>query len=417
MKYRLITIFKKIIGTTVFANFVNLSSIQISNSLLIVLIYPIITRIVGIEEFGFVGLANTFAGLSGMVINYGTNQSAVRDIARAKANPEEISRIFYNTLFIRVIIFILFLVGFFFLQWLNIKYYSFLLLAIPLVLAEVLNPLFFYLGKENLNSFNIANLISRIAILILIIVIIKGPNDSKWVNFIMGTVNTITYGCLLIYAIVKFQLSCRAPQKQVLLKTCKENFFLTGNNISVQLQQSIMIFSIGKWGTASWLGAYWLCDKIVWSSRLLISSISNSMYPKAAHLYQEGNEVWQKFMKRTKGLLTISFFGFSLALFFLAEPIIHIIVGNPDPTAISLLKIMAFVPTVAALNSLNVVDLLLKNDNVSIFRIAMILLVLAILLSVMFVITAQVQLFGYYILIIDLCGLLMYEYVVKRSFK
>jgi O-antigen/teichoic acid export membrane protein len=417
LKHLILNSLKRLKETNILSNFLNLGSIQLSNVLLLILIYPIITRIIGIEEFGYVMLANTFAGLSAIVINYGTNQSGIRDIATSITDNKKLSAVFYTTVWIRVLIFIIFLLILLSLQWFNIRYYSFIILAVPIVIAEVINPLFFYNGTENLRLYNIANLVAKVLIILLVLLFIRGPQDSEWTNFIMGTVSTLVYFVLMVFAAVKHKLSFRFPQKNELYTIGKENFYLTINNISVHLQQSLMIFAIAKWGSPAWLGAYTLCDKVIWSSRILIISVSNAIYPKAAQLYQEKTKLWSVYRLRMKKLVTMLFFLLSLVLFIFPEFIIYILAGEQNETAVIFLRAMAIVPTLAALNCLNVLDLLLKNDIVSIFRIAIILMIISILSAYFLVQSGQYKWFGAYTILIELSALLMYEYVIKKSAK
>ncbi|MFC3561655.1 oligosaccharide flippase family protein [Pedobacter jamesrossensis] len=401
--------------TKIVSNFLNLSSIQISNTLLILLIYPVITRIIGIEDFGLVMLANTFSGLSAIVINYGTNQSGVRDVATNSSHHKNLNAVFSNTLWIRILIFIGYCILIFFLQWANIRYYTYILLSVPIVLAEVLNPLFFFLGTEKLKLYNLTNLISKAVVILMVILFIKGSKDSEWVNFIIGMASTAAYAALLIFLVTKYKLTFHFPQRKELAKITIDNFFLTINNISVHLQQSLMIFALAKWGNPLWLGAYSLCDKVVGSSRILIISVSNAIYPKAAQLFKEGTHIWIAYKSKMKKLIAFMFFLLSLGLFIMPGFVIHILSGEHNETAINFLRIMAFVPTLAALNVLNVLDLLLKNDTLSIFRIALILLVISAFTAWFLVTQALQNWFGIYTLLIEGSALLMYEYVIRKS--
>lgn len=415
MKHLLISSFKRLKETNILSNFVNLGSIQLSNALLLILIYPIITRIVGIEEFGFVMLANTFAGISSIAINFGTNQSGVRDIAINLENRTLLRKVFYSNLWLRFYIFVIFVVFLWSLQWFNIRYYSFILLATPIVVAELINPLFFFLGSENLKAFNFANLFSKFLTIVLVIIFIKGPNDSQWVNFIMGTSSTLIYAFLLGYAIFKNSLTPYLPSRQEMMQIGKENLYLTINNLSVHLQQSFIIFAIAKWGHPAILGAYTLCDKIIWSSRVIIISISNAIYPKATQLYQEKAKLWEVYQLRMKKILFLFFFSGSLFLCLFSNQIIYIIAGETNHLASLLLKFMAFLPTLAALNSLNVLDLLIKNEIVYIFRIALFLILISSTLAFILVKGEHYTWLGIYTLLVELAALLMYEYTIKKS--
>ena len=58
---KLLSLFR--IPLTTVINFIHLSSIQVSNALLQLLLFPIIIRVVGLSEFGHVMVANSFAAL------------------------------------------------------------------------------------------------------------------------------------------------------------------------------------------------------------------------------------------------------------------------------------------------------------------------------------------------------------------
>ncbi|RYY06605.1 MAG: hypothetical protein EOP43_05835, partial [Sphingobacteriaceae bacterium] len=358
MKQQITDSYKKLRATNIISNFINLSSIQLSNTLLVILTIPIITRLVGIEEFGIIMFASRFSQLAGGIINYGTGQSGVRDVAANINDNKKLRTVFYNTLWIRLIIFSLFAVVLFVLYKLEIQYFIYILLALTMVLAEVLNPLFFFIGAEKLKVFNLANLACNLVTILLIITFIKGPEDAGLVNLILGGANAITYGGLLIYIISTFNLPFAFPLKTDLFKIGRENFYLTTNNISVQLQQSIIIFALTRFEVTAILGAYSLCDRIIGQCRNLLITISNAIYPNSVHLYNQDVALWNVYRKKMKYLIAGLFFCGSIVLFAFADFIIYTLSKEHNLTAVIFLKTMALVPVISALNVLNVLDLL-----------------------------------------------------------
>ena len=414
MKQQIADAYKKLTSTNVISNFFNLSSIQLSNTLLLILSIPIITRKIGIEEFGIMMFAGRFMQLAGTVINYGTNQSGVRDVAANLANTKILSTVFYSTFFIRLFIFLIFVTTLLALQSFHFQYINYILIAVPIALAEVVNPLFFFIGVERLKVFNIANLICNIFTIATIILFIHRPTDAAWVNFILGGFNVLTYIGLLIYLQPAFKIKFLIPKKEEILTIVKSNFYLTINNISVQLQQSVMIFALTEWGNTSLLGAYSLCDRIIGQCRNLLITISNAVYPTTVKYYNQNIKLWDAYRKKTKYLVAGIFFSGSVILFLLADFIIFTLSKEHNATAVFYLKTMAIVPTVSALNFLNVLDLLLKNNTVYIFRIAVVLLMISVITAF---ILLKLQLFlwiGLFTLIIEVCALLMYEYMIKK---
>lgn len=379
-----------------------------------ILIYPILTRIIGLENFGKVMVANSLAVLLGILVNYGTIQTSIKDIARLKENNKLLSEVFFSTLAIRFILFIV--VSIFVLSSAVFVKENYLLyvLALPLVFAEVINPMFFFLGVERLKFLNIANLLSKILTLALIILLIKSGADSLWVNFLMGFILILTNVVAILWAIKIFHLKLILPSKMSQMLILRGNFYLLVNNFAVYLQQSIMLFALQWAGNPLLLGAYALCDKVIWSSRLLIISITNSVYPKAAQIFSVDLIGWSKFKSQIRIVTGSIFLIESIILFLFPSLIIELLAGTKNEIATILLRIMAFVPLIACLNLTNVVERLLRNDYYYIFKIAIITLVISIIGSYFFVKSGNIKLIGYYNLIIEITALLIYELTSKK---
>jgi O-antigen/teichoic acid export membrane protein len=220
---------------------------------------------------------------------------------------------------------------------------------------------------------------------------------------------------LWLYIKYSFHLSYYYSTKSDLRLTAKENFYLTVNNISVHLQQSIIIFALTEWGNIMLLGAYTLCDRIIGQCRNLLITISNAVYPKAVAVCNQSVVQWQAYRRKMKYAIAAIFFCGSVLIFFLADFIVFILSKEHNQTAAMLLKIMAVVPTLSALNVLNVLDQLLKNKNKAIFNIALILLVLSFIITYSLLQLNHVVLTGAFTVVIETSALLMYEYVVNKT--
>ena len=415
MKRKLIGSYKKLRETNILANFFNLSSIQISNILLLLLTIRIITGSVGIEGYGLIMFAYLFSILAGTVVNYGTIQSGVKDTAYNLTDKDALSSVFYNTLCIRAIIFTLYAIGLLLFYWFHTSYYLYLLLAAPVVLAEVFNPLCFFIGAEKLKVFNICNLVVNIAAVLLIFFFIEKPDDGIWVNFILGMGNSVTYIGLLIYFSTRYKLAFHLPLKSELRKIGTNNFYLTVNNISGNLQQSVIVFAL-EWNKSNLLvlGAYTLCDRIIGQCRNLLSTVANAIYPHAVSIYKQSTHQWDAYRRKLKYLTISIFFTGAILIFILADFIIYTLSKQHNSTAIMILRIMAFVPVISSLNIYSLLDILLKNKNIYLFKVSIILFVISVLLAFTITSLGNYFLIAGFTLIIESCACLLYECAVKK---
>lgn len=358
-------------------NFAHLSFIQITNSLLQILIFPLILRVVGIEEFGKVMVANSFAWLLTIVVNYGSSQTGVNDIATNIQQPQKIAHYIRLIVQTRLLLFLVLLIGMFGWYFINNHNALYFLLAMPIVLGEALNPLFYFVGIEESHKYNLANLLAKILTFIFIFLCIKEANQSAWVNFLIGFINCICFSLLLVYMYFKKQIRWVNIQWQDTLAFLKMNSFLLGNNITVYLQQSVFLFALSTTGQATILGAYSLCDKLIWSFRVLMVAVFNALYPKGAQLFQDDKTKWYQFKNKINRYIFYGCLVWAAAQFLLAAFVIRLIAGKENEVAAHYLQWMSLVPLFIALNMLNVMELLLEKKNDIIFYIGIAILIVA----------------------------------------
>lgn len=350
-------------------NFANLGLIQITNSLLNILLFPFIFRIVGVEEFGKVMVANSFAWLLTVLVTWGSGQSGVNDIATSREFPLEMSRKFKTIMHSRVLVFLILLagmLGWYGLHGVNAYYF---LLAMPIVLGEVMNPLFYFVAKESTSQYNLFNAVSKLVTLGLIVLCIKHSDQSAWVNFIIGMTNVLLFSFLVAREYFSKRIIwLKVPLEQYRLFFVG-NSFLVGNNLTVYLQQSIFLFAISSTGQAAVLGAYSLCDKLIWTFRTIMVAFFNAVFPKGAIMYEESPAKWYQFKHKINRLMAGLFLVWAVGQYFLADTVIYLVAGKFNDLAAHYLKWMSLVPLLIALNLLNVLELFLERKNKVIFQL------------------------------------------------
>lgn len=400
--------------TSIFS-FLNLSFIQGSNALIQILIVPIITRAIGLTGFGPVALAGSYAALVSIFINYGSNQSGIKDVAIYVNDNRSLSETFYTIYITRLFFFILSFLLLLIVLLSDLPHKTYFLFANAIILSETLNPLFFFVGIQKLFLYNIVNLVAKVISATLIIVLITSPSDGEWVNFWLGIPGLAGNLFLCAYLVKRHRLYHYKVPFGTIWEYIKQNFYLTGNNLSVQLQQSFFLFAVSATSNALVLGAYSLCDKVVWSFRLLIISIFNAVYPKSVSLFTQKPELWLRFRKQLNTLLLIVFLVIAGLLVLFAGLIVDIVTKEHHPLAVDYIRAICLVPLVAALNSINVIDLLMRNRYRYIFIVALILLAISVFASNLFIRFGSVDMYGYYPIIVEVFSLPLYWYFIHRA--
>lgn len=396
-------------------NFANLSFLQAANVLAQILLIPIIAHKAGLIEFGQIMVAASYAAMVSILINYGSNQSGVKDVALHRADRSLLSQTFYSIYYTRGLLLLLSFMLLSVIFFVSPSHYRHFLSANTIILAEMLNPFFFFVGMQQLFLYNLSNLIAKIISALLILFFITSSKEGIWVNFLIGIPSILANLFLLLHIIRKYQLFHFMVSFGELKKYVRTNFYLTGNNACVQLQQSYFLFVVSSMGDGMILAAYSLTDKIIWSFRMLIISFFNTIYPRAALRYQQSPDGWKQMKRKLSYLISILFLAVALVLFFFPDTIIHIVSPESNAMATVYLRYVALVPLIAALNSLNVADLLIKQQYKYIFIIAVLLLFIAILFAQILISLQQPGLFGLYLLVIECSSIPLYLYFIRKT--
>ncbi len=394
-------------------NFANLGLIQITNSLLNILMFPFIFRIVGVEEFGKVMVANSFAWLLAVLVTWGSGQTGVNDIAVSREHPLEMSRHFRVIMQSRVLLFLLLLagmLGWYGLHGINAYYF---LLAMPIVLGEVINPIFYFVGKEATTQYNLYNVLAKLLTLGLILFCIKQADQGAWVNFLIGTSNLVFFGFLVIREYVGKRIVWVTISWQHCRDFFKINSFLVGNNMTVYLQQSIFLFAISSTGQAAVLGAYSLCDKLILTFRTIMVAFFNAVLPKGAVMYEESPAKWHQFKRKINRLMGALFLVWAVGQFLLADTVIYLVAGKFNDLAAHYLKWMSLVPLLIALNLLNVLEIYLERKNKVIFLLGLCILSFAAITSFL-LLRLDHQWYGIFPFFVEGVSLLLYLQYLNR---
>lgn len=396
----------------------NLSLFQASGMLLQLLTIPIIIRNYGLSTFGEIALSGSFAILLSNLVNYGTNQTAVKDVSIHRNDNEKLSYIFSETFLLRLIIFLILITT---TTIVTIVFkFDYLLLwfsILPLIASEIFNPLYFLIGIEKIQWISWGNLMARALSLGFIIFINLHLYIPIFLNLMLFVPLLIYFFIIHFYIIKKFKLSFSVKPLLFLRNKIKDNFYVTFNGTSVVLQQSIFMFAIAGIASSQSLGAYGIIDKLSGAVRQLISAFSSAIYPRAAQLFNDEVDLWIAFKKKIQFGYAIFFLVIAVLIFVLADFCSIIFTHKEDPTAILFFKYFSLVPLVIALNANNVLEMLLRNQYRLMFNISLLIVLATSLISFILTRYFQESVIGLYPFIIESICLIIYIYFLRINKK
>jgi PST family polysaccharide transporter len=267
---------------TILNNFFSLTLLKVLTYILPLITFPYLIRVLGVEKFGLIMFAQATMYYFEIVVDFGFNLSATREVAlnAKKVNKlnEIISAVFSIKCFLLIISFlILFTVLSIFDRFTDdylIYYYSFLK-----VIAITFFPVWFFQGIEKMKYVTCINIISKSIYTILIFVFIQTESDYLLVPLINGF-GFFIGSLLALYYVFKhfkhvFVFNSFAIIKQHFIDSSM--FFLS--RVSVSLYTSSNTFVLGLVASNLTVGYYAIAEKLYMVIRQLYQPIVQVIYP------------------------------------------------------------------------------------------------------------------------------------------
>ena len=189
-------------------NVVALTLLQIGNYLVPLAILPYLTRVLGADGFGRIGFATAFTMYFVLVVEWGFNLSATRDISIKRADKSARSVVFWETIAARLFLTIVTVAALIVLMPIAPKLgeqSDLLWLGMLQVLASTLSSAFYYQGVEKMGAMSFINLGVRLCSIPMIIIGVTRPDQ-----FVQAF--AIQTGCFFVASLVNLFFLLRSDE-------------------------------------------------------------------------------------------------------------------------------------------------------------------------------------------------------------
>jgi PST family polysaccharide transporter len=345
-------------------NFLFLAIIQSSNVLISIISMPLLIQNIGVDQFGLVNLALSVIILFNIVVGFGYNLSAPREVAVNQADKSAlshlVSNVFYAKILLASVATLLILIGIYGMNLFQ-EYRIILAFSVLLLFSEATLPLWFFQGMEKMKLISIANIFSKLLYLMGIVLFIHSPAQSQWVNFMMGLSGFLINLLLLWYIHTFLGIRFYKPEISEILKSLRDNVLLFFSNLASYISINGGLIILSFFSAAEVLGMYSLAEKVIMVARLFPPFIYQAIIPKASKLHGEDLPSFFNFLRRVNRRILIIGFLLSALIYALAPFIISVLSRSELSESVLYLRILAFIPFLACLNVVNVTMMMAAN--------------------------------------------------------
>jgi len=366
-----------------------LALIQAANLLLPLLTFPYLIRILGTELFGVLALATAIMHYANVLIDYGFNLTATRDVARIRENNMALIHLFSTVQFIKLSLAIisafLLVIIHIFTSWLN-SYFVLYWLTFFSVVTNGLFPIWLFQGMEKMHLVSILAVGSKLLFTIFIFVLVDSKQDYLLVPMLGLISSSLTLFLGLCAAIKFFGLRWRIPLISSVVFQLRISWYVFLSQLKITLFSNTNVVILGFFAGPIAVGYYASAEKIMRALSLLQTPITQALYPQISQTMKT-SPTRAIFRLRRIALYGVFCYGVLLtAVFILAEWGCVFLFGSEGNVIATLLRIMLPVPVFIFLNNIFGTQVLLNLGRDRVFflvilRIAFVSLVLCIALS------------------------------------
>lgn len=330
-------------------NFLSLASVQGLNFILPLVTLPYLGHVLGASKFGLISFAQAFIQYFILFTDYGFNLVATREISIVRDNKQRLSAIFSSVMLIRsLLLFISFII--LLICILTVPKFQgdgvIYLITFGMVLGNVLFPVWFFQGIEQMKTISILNVISKLIFTLGIFVFVKDSSQYLLVP-IINTLGSVIIGIIALYIILyKYKISFSKPSKLDITHQFKEGWHIFVSNIVTSLYTTSNIFILGFFVSNTIVGYYSFAEKVIKAVSSVISPLVQTVYPYLSKAFEESKEKALWILNRMFVIVTIGMGVLSLAIFLFAEPLFLYFLGEEYIHSIPLLIILSPTPLV-----------------------------------------------------------------------
>jgi len=236
----------------------------------------------GIEKFGLIMFAQATMYYFEIVVDFGFNLSATREVAlnAKKTNKlnEIISAVFSIKFMLLLFSFLVLIVAINlfdrFLQDSMLYYYSFLK-----IIALAFFPVWFFQGIEKMKYITLIDILSKSIFTVLIFVFVQSESDYILVPLISGVGYIVGTIFSLIYLFKRFKKSYIICSFSVIKKYFNDSLMFFLSRVSVSLYTTSNAFVLGLVTSNIMVGYYAVAEKLYMVIRQMYQPIVQVIYP------------------------------------------------------------------------------------------------------------------------------------------
>lgn len=329
-----------------FRDIVSLMFLQGVNYIMPVLVLPYLITVIGAEGFGIYSFALSVCQYLILIVDFGFNLSATKQIAIHKGDKEKVSKIFSDTVYAKLFLMLISLALAFAISFIPefAIYRTAIFVMFGMVIGHTLLYVFLFQGLDEIRWVSFFTAIAKFMVLPLTFIFVKGPEDLYIAVFLQGFVSVVAAIISLIMIGTKKWVNLVRFSFNGMWSAIKDALPIFLSSAATSIYTVCFVLILGYFATSDIVGQYSASERIM---RVLVlfafTPIMQVFYPKVSRLAKndkiEAEKLYQKILYGVIGIMSLICVGI-----YILSYVIVPLAGDDYMGTESIMRIMAFAP-------------------------------------------------------------------------
>lgn len=263
-------------------NIFSLGVLQIANYIVPLLGWPLMGRMLGVEQFGVIMMLLAICAMANILTDFGFNLSATHTIAQDRENKDKVAQLLGNVFAIKGILALLscFIVTVYMLQQFqqdSVDIWTFVLVNLTVV-VQAFSSLWFFYGIEKMSQITKVNIVAKVSYLVILFLVLP---IFLHINVVLlcFLISQLLITVLCIRLIKKEGYFIKMPKAEMLWHEIKYSFGFFISRVAVSVYTLANTLVLGHFNGAAVAGLYGAAEKLYGAGNGVAGMVSQAVYP------------------------------------------------------------------------------------------------------------------------------------------
>lgn len=348
------------------SNFFSLFVLQFLNVILPLVTIPYLIATVGLELYGLLSFAYAFSYFFQIIVDYGFNTSATRDISVAVENKRRVNLIFNEVFSTKILLIVavgcIYTAIVFSFDRLS-QHSTIYMWQFACVVGQGIFPVWFFQGVQQMRYITYINVFFKTIFTLAIFVFVKNP-EAVWLVPFFNALGFIFAGIVSLFILYKyFEVRWQKISGLRIRRQLQRGMYLFLSEVQIAVIANGNTLILGFFAGDYAVGVYAAAEKIIRAIGSLQSPLINAVFPHISRSMKESYEKTMLNLKLFKKYIVLFFVFVTIILFAFAPLFFELIFRASMSESVLVFRIIVLFPLLSFLDQFYGKLILLTNGR------------------------------------------------------